>query len=530
MSNAVELAAVIDVAKGDTRVQRNIDRSSSPHGGTQSDAINHPVTIEYTTDEDDIQYTTICDERKDEYEYKNNSNNQKQNNAPGITPMKLFGVENNDENGTGKNINASNTFGYNVYNISQIVKKESIMPIFTIISSFSCNAVCFVSLFIFILCIFLSVVCILYGFGQITQLELTNYWCNKKDLETIYQNSFENDLNQGTNDGCWKSKKFTVDEEALFDDSKSYKTTIDISKWNTIRSSVWFFYSIWFLLLAICFILVYCVDFFKICNQYTKSTTNPEKDIAMIMESNLPPPQPNSRKGQVKGSGSKNKSSFHRCCPCMSFCARILFFCFGCCIHWCVRLCTRYIWCLTGCCCLKKDNKFLEHIGDLYWKYNDWYTIRFGEDTRNWFILLITREIGEIMFQTVALLNYNGLNVFDTNDLVLAYKPFAVLLFSSLLGLNGIVVGILWIWYVMNQNLCRGLFFKQLIFVIDTMFDTFYALFPIAAVITQTGFNIEVAVGVLQTSNMYVTCIQFVIQVEYIYCPVFWCFDNNKLF
>ena len=61
-----------------------------------------------------------------------------------------------------------------------------------------------------LLCSFMCFICILYGFGQITQLELSYYWCNKKELETIYKHSSQYSLNEGTNDGCWKSKLFTV--------------------------------------------------------------------------------------------------------------------------------------------------------------------------------------------------------------------------------------------------------------------------------------------------------------------------------
>ena len=67
-----------------------------------------------------------------------------------------------------------------------------------------------VSALVIIFALFLSFVSWLYAFGQVTQLQLTNYWCDLKDLETIQQHSIEKNLNQGTEDGCWKSKQFTV--------------------------------------------------------------------------------------------------------------------------------------------------------------------------------------------------------------------------------------------------------------------------------------------------------------------------------
>ena len=67
-----------------------------------------------------------------------------------------------------------------------------------------------IAVFVVFLSLFLSFVCGLYAFGQITQLQLTNYWCQLKDLDTIRQHSIEHKLNEGTEDGCWKSKQFTV--------------------------------------------------------------------------------------------------------------------------------------------------------------------------------------------------------------------------------------------------------------------------------------------------------------------------------
>ena len=134
-----------------------------------------------------------------------------------------------------------------------------------------------------------------------------------------------------------------------------------------------------------------------------------------------------------------------------------------------------------------------------------WYSKHFGEDTLKWFMVLVTREIIEIIFQTLALFNYNGVNVFDTSQIVLAYRPEVITTFATLVGANAIIVGILWICYILKADYCHGLFFKQLVFVIDTIFDTCYALYPIYAVLSDlTRFNLEVAIGVLQTTNLCV--------------------------
>ena len=162
----------------------------------------------------------------------------------------------------------------------------------------------------------------------------------------------------------------------------------------------------------------------------------------------------------------------------------------GCCCSWCGR-------------CFVCNNLMCRLIFVKYGEYRRWYRKHFGEDTAYWFILLVFREIIEIAFQSFALLYYNGLNYFNPNDRILAYKTNDVLLFSVLLGLNGIFVGLLWLMYVFEGNLCRGAFFKYLFFLIDSIFDTFYALFPIFVIARQTNYNLRIAIGALQTANVY---------------------------
>ena len=56
---------------------------------------------------------------------------------------------------------------------------------------------------------------ILFG-GCVANHETTKYDLEKnKDLDTIYQHSIENGLNYGTDEGCWKSKQFTVSKSVV---------------------------------------------------------------------------------------------------------------------------------------------------------------------------------------------------------------------------------------------------------------------------------------------------------------------------
>ena len=103
-----------------------------------------------------------------------------------------------------------NTFNTEASSPDTNIRLHSKLSTISILQTCTSNTDFLISSFISILCIFLGIVCILYGLGQITDLQLNNYWCEKKDLQTIYQHSLENNLNEGTTEGCWKSKLFTV--------------------------------------------------------------------------------------------------------------------------------------------------------------------------------------------------------------------------------------------------------------------------------------------------------------------------------
>ena len=138
----------------------------------------------------------------------------------------------------------------------------------TVFITYSKNLNFIIIIFIYILCIFLSFICILYAFGSITNLQITNYWCEKKDLETIYEHSINNNLNEGTNDGCWKSKQFTINLEALRNSKNIYKSYLNNNIWNIIKFIIWFIYSIWFIFLVIIYIYYSIKDLNYIKKKY----------------------------------------------------------------------------------------------------------------------------------------------------------------------------------------------------------------------------------------------------------------------
>ena len=54
---------------------------------------------------------------------------------------------------------------------------------------------------LFIICVILIILCILYGIGQISKLQLKNYFCENKTLEEIYEHSQKFNLTGGTTQG-----------------------------------------------------------------------------------------------------------------------------------------------------------------------------------------------------------------------------------------------------------------------------------------------------------------------------------------
>ena len=414
----------------------------------------------------------------------------------------------------------------------------------------------------------------MYGFGQISELVLANYWCDSKTLEQIHEHSIEYGLNGGTNNGCWKSKEYTVDEASLFDSSSIYETTADFTMFNIIRCCIWLLYAVWFFCNATLFMSLVLADLGieKTCwtnsngdeatknknfnknnteniNKISDSSNNDDNDNNKSNEKNADaeieladlmsvgsqssidhdiggidiltsgPGSPSatdlSGLGAVrldteatneiptavstpstptapvkiidvmaaatqneKQSSNSQDTACRHCCPC-------------CCCKWCIQ------------------NTKLNAMADLYLKFLQWFKIYFGEDTQLWFVFLLIRELIEIFLQMLAIYNYNGLNIFDQDEIVLAYKESEIKLFCILLSLNCILVGLLWLFYTCCYQHCHGYSFKQLLFFIDTIFDTFYALFPIILITNENGFNLQTSVAVLQTTNTFSILVVF---------------------
>ena len=77
-----------------------------------------------------------------------------------------------------------------------------------------------------------------------------------------------------------------------------------------------------------------------------------------------------------------------------------------------------------------------------------------------------------------------------------------IITFTILLGMNCVMVGILWMVYALKPKMCHGYVFKQELVIIDTLFDTFYAIFPmIIVLVEQEEAQFMNAVAALQISQ-----------------------------
>ena len=144
----------------------------------------------------------------------------------------------------------------------------------------------------------------------------------------------------------------------------------------------------------------------------------------------------------------------------------------------------------------------ISKIYELITKISKWYHIQFGLDTGLWVIVKICFEIIEILLQSQALLLYNGVYIFDRNDVYLAYDSGYIIAFATVLCLNCLLCGILWLLYAFKPKICHGFSFDSAIFIVDIIFDLFYTIFPLIVVLSvDEDSDIFVSLASLQIEN-----------------------------
>eukprot|EP01083_Nonionella_stella_P197949 727284_1 len=117
--------------------------------------------------------------------------------------------------------------------------------------------------------------------------------------------------------------------------------------------------------------------------------------------------------------------------------------------------------------------------------YNRWC----GTDTNGYIARMIAMQLFDVIFQTFALLLYNGYNIWNRGDVYLAHKPPFIYLFVCFLSFNCICIGVLWALYALDR--VNGNLFKLLEFCIDEFCDLFYIIFPFVVVFGDTHNNFD---------------------------------------
>eukprot|EP01084_Bolivina_argentea_P138239 243416_1 len=268
-----------------------------------------------------------------------------------------------------------------------------------------------------LLSILLIIICTINSFAQINEPYLKDFICPNKSLSDIYENSRLNNFTGGTNEGCWSSKGININNKVLFSSSNQpFDSKFNYSINNIIKSSIFGVFAL-LLFVSFCYfhIFVFIRDTFRYYSGYYINY------VPHLLELD-------------RNSCSKHKEK-----------------------------------CLDSKC-----GKCVERL--------------FGEDRCLWITQLILSEIIEISLQTIVCLKYNGMYIvlninqlkIDINkgDFSLAEKREFVLLFAFIIGFNCMFTGFFWILYTINNEKYHGKTFKNMLFVIDSMFDFLYVTFP----------------------------------------------------
>lgn len=117
-----------------------------------------------------------------------------------------------------------------------------------------------------------------------------------------------------------------------------------------------------------------------------------------------------------------------------------------------------------------------------------YYDNHLSTHTCYWVINVLGRETFEIIIQSIVFLQYAGAQssllyyFYDSNKTIAAESKEYVMLFAIFLSFNCILSGLLWLLYLYKNNISfikEGKSFGYLLFIIDAIFDTFYAVFPL---------------------------------------------------
>eukprot|EP01083_Nonionella_stella_P243848 849302_1 len=304
------------------------------------------------------------------------------------------------------------------------------------------NRYILIRLLLTLLTLLMMLLCILYAIGQITTLTIPDFICVNKTIEEIRKHSQEYNLPHGTTSGCWTSKGVKANQDLLFQ-NRAYKSSwIDVKEnpQDIIKCSL-------FICTALCllFCFIYCQIFLFIQDvirfQKQRSTDSNAHSLGGPEDNNISTTSPVDEKDQ------EDHKSQSRLCNC-------------------------------NCCHKLMNAKIIQCIK----RVPSWYKRQFQEDRPGWIIKHFAVESCEIVLQTLALFQYAGVQFHPDKNDNLAEEYQYVLLFGVMIATNAISVGFLWVFYVFWNQSCHGKSFHFSLLIVDSFFDTFYAIFPLILV------------------------------------------------
>ena len=328
---------------------------------------------------------------------------------------------------------------------------------------------------IFIL--FLIFLSCMYGFGQLYSISLSNFWCDKKyesyTIDDIYQINRENGLAEGSQYTCLATDAI-VDYDKLFaiDPSIAYESSFDED--NTSRNYVLFaFYQL--IALSLLFVIVSPLrslcslckcdrDVFSIPVEICDCNKN--GICACICKQRM---ENSDNVNDNDGDSSRNNYN--------STLFVIVF-------RW-----------------RRKIKKLLKI----------WHELT-SVDTTWWIGIKLGTETLEIWAQILVLFEYGGTSlteiIFDdsNNDSQLAQLPHYVIIFATIILINGIITGTFWILYSLFPSKIYGHSYNDMLFICDGIFDSIYSIYPfiIAGAFTNDS-NINTLInkiGILQHNTL----------------------------
>eukprot|EP01083_Nonionella_stella_P243849 849304_1 len=299
---------------------------------------------------------------------------------------------------------------------------------------------------------FMMLLCVLYAIGQITTLQIPEFLCTNRKIEEIRQHSRDNNLPHGTTSGCWTSKGVKPNPDLLFQNRAydSQWSDLEESPQDIIKCGL-------FICTALCllFCFIYCQIFL-----FIQDVIRFQNNKRLIMKKRSTDFDPNS----IGGPEDHETRSRSCCCrnqdtidekedhkPSSRSC---------------------------NCCHKLMNAKIIKCIK----RIPSWYKRTFQDDRPGWIIKHFAIESCEIVLQTLALFQYAGVQFQSGKNDNLAEEYQYVLLLGIMIGMNAITVGFLWIFYVFWNQSCHGKSFHFSLLIADSIFDTFYAIFPLILV------------------------------------------------